>query len=432
MDYNSGIIPKDKAMKNVIVVEDDKITQNALLREFKSYPTLNALFAESYVQATKILRENHKNINFAILDLTLPDASADKIVALFNSHHIPSLILTGTLSSKLRDEVFKKEIIDYVIKTNSKSISYAVKRVYSFLKHHKMSILIADDSKLYRQKIKHALRHLNIKIFEADDGLKALDIIENRDNNISVLITDYNMPNMDGLELSIKIRSLYTKDDFSIIAISTVEDRETIKNFIKVGANDFIIKPFSDDEVLVKANSSIEILELFEKTRDLANRDFLTGAFNRRHFFDAGNAILAKAIRKKHTLAVATLDIDDFKKINDTYGHDVGDIAIKEMARIVKENLRESDLSARFGGEEFCVLLDDINLSDSKKLFNKICKAFQDNIIQTDDVNISYTVSIGVSFALAKESLDEMIKLSDRALYDAKEAGKNRVVIHTH
>jgi diguanylate cyclase (GGDEF)-like protein len=417
-------------MINIIVVEDSETSLNSLLLEFKNYPDINVLVAKNYNQATKILRQEHQNIQFAILDLNLPDASSDKVVALFNSHHIPSLVLTAMLSNELRDEVFKKDVVDYVIKNGKSSVSYAIKKAHSFVKEHPNSILIVDDSKLYREKIRHALRHLNIKILEAQDGAEALEMVNESENNITLMVTDFNMPNMDGLELAMKIRSIYTRDEFAIIAASSIDDRETIKKFIKIGANDFIIKPFNDDEVLIKVHAALELLELFQKTKDLANRDFLTGAYNRRHFFDAGEAIFSKALRKKKDVAVATFDIDNFKNINDTYGHDIGDIAIKEMSKIINKNLRKSDLAARFGGEEFCVLLEDIDLQNTEALFEKIRASFEKNQLPTEGIIISYTVSIGVAYGLS-DSLDEMIKISDQALYEAKKSGKNRVVIHT-
>jgi len=119
-------------------------------------------------------------------------------------------------------------------------------------------------------------------------------------------------------------------------------------------------------------------------------------------------------------------DIDKFKNINDTYGHDIGDIAIKEVAHILSSHLRESDLIARFGGEEFCVLLQDISKDDVIKLFTKIRKVFEDNIIQIDDLSISYTVSIGLCYGLEK-TLEDMIKVADNGLYYCKNNGRNQI-----
>jgi diguanylate cyclase (GGDEF)-like protein len=122
------------------------------------------------------------------------------------------------------------------------------------------------------------------------------------------------------------------------------------------------------------------------------------------------------------------IDIDKFKNINDTYGHDIGDIAIQEVKKILDKNLRTSDLMARFGGEEFCILLEDITIENTKLLFEKIRKKFEENVIDADGTKISYTISTGIYFGFS-DSLEDMIRLSDEALYIAKESGRNRVEI---
>jgi diguanylate cyclase (GGDEF)-like protein len=276
-----------------------------------------------------------------------------------------------------------------------------------------------------------SLETIHLNILEAENGREALDMINDEKNNINLVITDYQMPEMDGLDLTFTLREQYTKAELSIIAVSAAEDEETLSKFLKFGANDFINKPPTPSEVITTVNSNLEILNLFEQVRNLANRDFLTGAYNRRYFFDAGSAIFSKVKRKKLPLAVAMLDIDKFKNINDTYGHDVGDIAIKEIKRILDETLRASDLVARFGGEEFCIVLEDITLEDTKSLFERIRKRFEDNVIQINDTEISYTVSLGVAYGMEK-SLDEMVKLSDEALYFSKENGRNQVKIDVY
>jgi len=160
----------------------------------------------------------------------------------------------------------------------------------------------------------------------------------------------------------------------------------------------------------------------------MANKDFMTGAYNRRYFFDAGEAIFLKAKRKEKAVAVTMIDIDNFKNINDTYGHDIGDLAIKEIKRVLDKNLRASDLMARFGGEEFCIILEEISEEDVKKLFEKIRKEFEANVIDVDEVEIKYTVSFGIAYGLLG-SLEEMVILSDNALYESKESGRNRVTL---
>jgi diguanylate cyclase (GGDEF)-like protein len=122
------------------------------------------------------------------------------------------------------------------------------------------------------------------------------------------------------------------------------------------------------------------------------------------------------------------IDIDKFKNINDKYGHDIGDIAIKEVAKILHNNLRACDLVARFGGEEFCILLEDISSKDLEIMFERIRKNFEENIININEISINYTVSFGIAYGIL-DSLNDMVTLSDEALYYSKKNGRNRVTI---
>jgi len=417
-------------MKNILVVEDSKAVLAALVHEFEQYDDMVAITATTYKEAMMVLRGHKDKIDFALLDLTLPDAHGDTTVSLTLSHHIPSIVLTSSLNTELRDVVFGKRIVDYILKNGAKSISYAVKRVHDYVKRYDRTVLIVDDNEQDRLLLRESLDGIDVDIMEASDGVEAMKIIDDESNNISIVITDYRMPNMDGLELCMQIRANHNKDEMAIIAVSSNDDNETVEKFVKVGVSGFIPKPLNMDKIVIQVRSSLELLELFQSTRDLANKDFLTGAFNRRYFFDAGSLLFNKSKRKNENLAVAMLDIDKFKSINDTYGHPVGDVAIKEIQRILSETLRSADLFARFGGEEFCVLLDNISLADTETLFEKIRETFEKNMITVDDLTFSYTVSIGVKYGL-DETIYELVNRSDEALYEAKEGGRNRVVIHS-
>ncbi len=416
-------------MKKVLVVDDSKTILSLLKKEISKHDYITPYFAESYKEAMRIIRENRGDFHAALLDLNLPDAPNGEIVKLANSHHIPAVVLSASMDETLIDDILKKDVVDFVQKSDPSSIAFAVNSILRTLKNYDTTILVVDDSDLYRSAITDALKRIHLNVIEAEDGQKALDILE-KNENISLVITDYEMPNLNGLDLTFKIRQKYKKDELSIIAISTVEKKEVITKFLKYGVNDFIHKPFSNDEIITRINTNLELLDLFSKVKDLANKDFLTGAYNRRYFFESGEPIYAKTKRKELPLAVAMIDIDKFKNINDTYGHDVGDIAIKGVKHILDDILRDSDLMARFGGEEFCVLLENISLEDTKKLFERIRDAFEKNVIKIDELEISYTVSIGICYGI-NDSLQEMIRISDEALYDAKENGRNKVIIKT-
>ena len=415
-------------MKKILVVDDSQTLLSSLKRKFDKYENIEAIYASSYNESMKIMRKEHKNIGVALLDINLPDAPDGQIISLAKLHNIPVIVLTGTLNKKTREKIQRKHIINYILKDKPSSVDLAVKTVVTALENYDKTIMIVDDSHTYRTSIRIILEKMNLNVIEAQSGEKALEILKDKKVEVPIVILDYEMPNMNGLDLTIKIRELYDKNNLGIIAISNHEDKDLIDDFLTFGANDFLDKSFSSSELIAKINSNLELINLFTQITDMANKDFMTGAYNRRYFFDSGNAIFLKAKRKEDSLAVAMLDIDKFKNINDTYGHDVGDIAIKEVKRILDKHLRSSDLMARFGGEEFCILLEDINEEDTKKMFDRIRQEFEDNVMDANGIKITYTVSFGIAYGIF-DSLEDMVKVSDEALYHSKENGRNQVSI---
>ncbi len=414
-------------MKKVLIVDDSKTILSLIKSEIKMHQEIEPFYAEDYKTAMRLIRQHRGEFHAALLDLNLPDAPEGEIVKLANANKIPAVILSATLNEKLKDEVMKKDVVDFVLKDDPSSIKFAVNAILRTLKNYDTTILVVDDSAVYRQTLRDSLKRIHLNVLEAEDGVEALEMIKNN-KNISLVITDYEMPNMNGVNLTYELRTMYKKDELAIIAMSTLSKEDVVSAFLRFGANDFINKPFTHNEVVTRINANLELIDLFTELKNLANRDFLTGMYNRRYFFESGVPIFKKNKRKVYPIAVAMIDIDKFKNINDTYGHDVGDDAIKEIKTILDANLRESDLVARFGGEEFCILLEEINLQNTEKLFEKIRAAFEKNVIHTNDIDISYTVSTGICFGIL-DSLDAMIQLSDEALYEAKTSGRNRVVI---
>ena len=169
-----------------------------------------------------------------------------------------------------------------------------------------------------------------------------------------------------------------------------------------------------------------KLLELNEKLEEMSNTDPMTGAFNRRYFYNTAKHMVSLAKRENYDSSVVILDIDKFKNINDTYGHDVGDVIIKHLANEIGQNVRDSDIFARFGGEEFVIFLNDMDIQNGILFCERIRQMIQDSN-PIDD--IKYTVSIGISSILHNdESVDIALKRADLALYEAKETGRNKVI----
>jgi len=407
-------------------VEDNKALSKLIGKKITQNSEFDVDRAHSLKEAQAFIAKN-KNYFLALLDLNLPDAPDGEVVDYALSKKIPSIVLTANVDEKTRKKILAKDVIDYVFKGNMDDVNYIFTLINRLSKNRKYKVMIVEDSMTMRNEVKRMLRAQMYQVFAAAHGEEALAFIE-ANPDMKLVLTDYYMPVIDGFELTKQIREKYSKVEMSVIGITAGTDEMISSKFLKIGANDFINKPFTKEELVCRVNNSIESLEYIETISDMANTDFLTGARNRRSFFKEIEEYMQICQQNGEQFAVAMLDIDHFKKVNDAYGHDAGDIAIKELVRIVKENIKGSDIVARFGGEEFCILLKDIDKNSAVELFVRLRLKIANNVIVFNKKEIKYTVSTGITFN-CDEGIEEMINQADMALYNAKNSGRNRVEI---
>lgn len=410
--------------EKILIVEDNKALSKLIAKKISQNTDFEVDVAHSLKEAQIYIGKG--NLYFmALLDLNLPDAPDGEVVDYILSKQIPSIVLTANVDSQTRKSIMKKDVIDYVYKGNMDDVNYIFTLITRLSKNREYKVMVVDDSITIRNEIKRMLSDQMYRVFTAAHGEEALVYL--KDNpDMKLILTDYNMPVIDGFELTKTIREEYSKVELSIIAITANSDEMISSKFLKIGANDFISKPFTKEELVCRVNNAIESLEYIETISDMANTDFLTGARNRRSFFKEINTYMDDCKESGETFAVAMVDIDHFKNINDTFGHDIGDIAIKELVRMINESIKGSDIVARFGGEEFCVLLKDIEKSDAVELFVRLRLKVAKNMIIIKDKELRYTVSMGITFN-CEEGVEEMINQADMALYNAKNSGRNRV-----
>ena len=413
-------------MKYKVLIVDDSISILNTLKSFIEDELDVEIFTSKSLKecATTLLSQKGK-FDIILADLGLPDAPNGEIIEFLTKFTIPIIILTGTDDVNVEEKYRNKNIVDYVIKDGISALSYVTSIIKRILNNSDIKILVVDDSKTFLEQTKRLLQRYKFQAFTALNGEEALLLLnENRD--IKIVLTDYLMPKMDGLELTKRIRKDFTKDQISVIIVSNDPCKRIPTKFLKYGANDFLYKGFSNEEFFARINSNIEILELFEEINNKANKDYLTGMYNRRYLFDNGEKIYNEHKNKNNDFAVALIDIDKFKAINDTYGHDVGDMAIKEVGNILNQAIQKDVLISRMGGEEFCILLYNRTKDEIMVLLEKIRNLFESNQIEFENHKLKYTVSIGCSFEFGK-NLDEMIQKADNGLYEAKNSGRNKV-----
>jgi len=322
-------------------------------------------------------------------------------------------------------EIMDKGVIDFVDKNNRNAFQYITELVGRVYKNRQVKILLVDDSKSALEVVQHMLEKQKFQVLLAENGMAALEILQ-QNNDIKVILSDYAMPKMDGLELTIRIREIVDKECMSIIGISGMDHTDLSSNFIKNGANDFLVKPFSYNELLCRVNQNLDMLEHMEYIRNLANRDYMTKVYNRRYFFTHGQELYQQAKQNNMALAVCMIDIDHFKQVNDNYGHDCGDAILINFAKVLMEHF-EGHLVARLGGEEFAVLFNNIDYDGVLQQLEIFRTAIAATPIECDEHSISITVSIGAHDQY-QVNIDGMLKEADNNLYTAKESGRNQVI----
>jgi diguanylate cyclase (GGDEF)-like protein len=286
---------------------------------------------------------------------------------------------------------------------------------------------VVDDSRAFREYLCGLLHQHGYATLDASDGVEGLECLR-QNPDISLVITDYNMPRMDGLAMVAEMRKLRSHDDLAIIGVSDAAKQGILARFLKGGATDYLNKPFCVEEFYCRVDQNIDMLRVVQRARDAASRDFLTGLYNRRYFFEHAERLHRRALDGELRILVAMIDADHFKQINDNFGHQVGDEALVAIAAVLRGQVEGQGMVARFGGEEFvCLRVLDPSLRPADCL-ERIRRAVEQIDLRADGRPVPLTVSIGAT-AEPGGDIDQMLARADGAVYQAKRAGRNRVVI---
>lgn len=533
-------------MKKLLIADNSNVVPNILMDLFSTNNNFKIFKTKTFEDA-KILIE--KNDFFAsISNIVLPDALNAELIDYLTGKNIPTIVLSSKNEINLHRLIKSKNVTDYI----SKESIYELKSVYRLINllafTEGLEVLVVDDSNLIIKKIETILETFLLKVNIAKNGLEALDLLDKKDD-ISLIITDYHMDGLDGLELIKNIRKSDKKSDIPILIMTTDNSDETKIRFYKNGANDFLVKPILQEElkakiltifsnmkkmkeikkfnkivdenvitsstdakgVIIKVSKAFCDIagyskeELIGKTHnvvrhpdmpkslfkelwttiksgkqwkgevknlrrdnsyywvkvviepnfdkegkivgytsvrqditdkkriyELSITDGLTSLYNRRYFNDIAQEVIENTVRVNKFFAFLILDIDNFKKYNDTYGHQKGDDILICVSNSLKETFkRNDDKIFRLGGEEFGVLISSKTENDIFELANEAKKNIELlNIEHKKNLPKKViTASFGLVILSTKSSLnlDEIYKFADEKLYEAKGNGRNRI-----
>lgn len=299
-----------------------------------------------------------------------------------------------------------------------------------------MKILIAEDDLVSRKLLDTTLKKWGYEVHAFPDGTSAWECVQKGDFP-QLMILDWMMPGLDGVELCSKIRNLELTEYPYIILLTARVQKEDVVEGLEAGADDYITKPFDKQELQVRLRAGRRIIDLQEqllqvqeKLRDQASHDPLTGLLNRGAIEESLENEISRCRRNDEKLTVIMLDLDHFKNINDTLGHIAGDSVLRQVAKRMTRTVRSYDSVGRYGGEEFLLIFPDCDKETGALLAERIREKIESKKIDSSEGFIDVTASLGVATVdnTFEYKKDDLIQAADEALFEAKDNGRNRVV----
>jgi two-component system cell cycle response regulator len=383
------------------------------------------------------LKNNPDTLHLPVIMVTALDQTSDRVKGLeagaddFLAKPIDEMALLARVRSLAR----LKASIDELRARADTSASLGVTGAVA----HKLDdgyggrILVVDDRVNSSEKITAALRDRYEVDVEAD---AAEALYRGADNAYELIIVSLGLADYDGLRLCSQLRSIERTRHTPLLLLSDFEDRKRVLRGLDLGVNDYLVRPIDKNEIIARVRTQVRRQRYADSLRsnvqaamEMAVVDPLTGLNNRRYLETHLLGLMEQAAQKGRPISAMVLDIDHFKKVNDTYGHDVGDEVLKSFAARVKRVVRGADLMCRYGGEEFVIVMPETRIAVAKRVAERVRAAVANAPfpIQKGAATLPITVSIGVAESHGGEMTETLIKHADQALYQSKSSGRNRV-----
>ncbi|MCP3852421.1 MAG: diguanylate cyclase [Gammaproteobacteria bacterium] len=421
----------------VLIVERSRLQQTALSRIFSAENVIVSI-AHNYTSAMERLSEEEFDIVCTSYNIDEQRSGIDlaKEVRLINKYHdIPVLLMASFDNELSKHQAYNAGITEVFGRNNFKELEENIKsllrrRICTINAH----ILYVEDSKTAAKLMMKTLRDTNVSFDHFFSADKAIIAYREHQPKYDMVITDVVLEGkLDGLGFVRALREV-TPDNYKmpVLAVSGLDDTSRRVELLRSGANDYIVKPYVKEELLVRVKNLITTKHLFDQVETQQNllykqvmQDYLTGLHNRYAMDTLLPKYCSAAIRHKKPIGILFFDIDRFKQVNDIHGHAAGDDVLTKIGNLVLTSFRSEDFSARFGGEEFIVILYNI----THKQMLTIAEKFRHKIEQTDFSGLNVTISIGAinTYINTSSAVHKLLGQTDKLLYKAKKSGRNKV-----
>lgn len=416
-----------KAEENrlIFVVDDDMASAHSLAHQIECFGYTTSIFTELSGLKEAISRTPPSAI---IMDIVFPedDLAGTKILKeIQNEKRVPVIFISGRddLIARLEavraggDVYFKKPV-------NVSELVERLDRMTLFKKPEPYRILIVEDDVSLSKQYEHILKHAGMNAEIVNVPIRVMKPLQ--EFRPDLILMDVYMPECNGMELAKVIRQDESYVSIPIVFLSVETDLNKQLHAMRQGGDDFLLKPIKPDHLVSVVEMRAERARVL---RSLMKYDGLTGLYNHTTTSELLELEVERARRNKAQLAFAMIDLDNFKKVNDTYGHPTGDSVLKSMSRLLKKRLRKTDTIGRYGGEEFAIILLDVVPERALNIMDEIRSNFAQVIHHAGNVEFRVTFSSGIATFPHFPDVPTLTETADKALYDAKKSGRNRVVI---
>lgn len=434
--------------KKILIIDDDPIVLR-LAEGALSGGGYDVTVAQNGKEGLNHARNG--GYDLALLDYMMPELDGLAFVSILKgaekTKNIPVVMVTSAYDEKLRQDGFAAGVVDFFYKPFAPD--ELVDFVDTLFESNKLEppesskVLAIDDSPIVCKTYQQILSKTGHDYRIVKDSTQALETI--RKFMPDLILMDAYMPNIDGYELTRMIKADKDLDTIRIIMVTADTEKKSTLKALDYGVEDFLTKPFDEEVLLARMRAHLNNKKLYDdlmkaykemkvlkdKLEMLSITDGLTGLYNHRHFHEVLIDELARAKRYGAKLSILLFDIDFFKKFNDTYGHKVGDRVLKTIAGVIERSKRKNDITARYGGEEFAVILPETGEEGALSIAERIRENVENTKINLSGKTLNVTISIGVAVWDHECDEHEFVDQADKALYQSKDAGRNRVTLYS-
>ena len=411
--------------RQVLLVEDTRFYSIAIKDRLEKRFGIKISHCPSLAALVNLLETSPETFSLAILDLCQPDAPDGQALDVVLAQHIPAIVFSAISSDARKAEILGRNVAAYVAKSSIHSIDHLTEAVDRCLGRSLAQLLVIDpgDSAAVAAALTSANFLPTVVTSELDAAAK-LDTCR----AIQLVLVRAEVAAASNYDIIAMLQNRYGESTLRVVGYTDTKGKDDVARFLGKGGDDFIHLPLSSEDLAGRLNHVMAVHQQIQMLQRMASRDYLTDMLNRRYFFDRGPKIVEVCQRQGMPVSMALMDIDHFKRLNDTYGHEVGDIVLKAVTKRLLAVVGEKrHMVARLGGEEFGILYCGLDIREAFEFCNHIREEIANVRVVVDDEDISVTVSMGLAAIATTETFDNYLNAADQYLYLAKHSGRNQV-----